>query len=169
MNPVRSVLFSLTLILFLTVCTSQAFAHKVIVFAWVEAGQVHIEAGFGGKRPAKNCEIQVNDSDGNIVYKGTTDDQGRHSFAVPEGYAGDMIVELRAGPGHKGTWTLSADEFSTTEKGASQADTSEKKTDAPTVNPLNQGTDPLRIIAGIAIIFGLALLARRFRKTSPPK
>ena len=168
MKPLSSVLLPLAFILLSTVCTAPAFAHKVIVFAWIEDGQVYVEAGFGGKRPAKNCEIQASDHDGNIVYKGTTDDQGRHSFAIPKGFASDMVIELSAGPGHKGTWTLGADEFNNQSEKGQQVDTPDEKIDPPPVNPVNQGTDPLRIIAGIAIIFGLALLVGRLRSKKTP-
>ncbi|HCY88187.1 MAG TPA: hypothetical protein DHV36_23825 [Desulfobacteraceae bacterium] len=151
------------LVLISTVCTTQALAHKVIVFAWPEDGQVHIEAGFGGKRPAKNCEITASDSAGTPVYKGTTDDLGRHSFAIPEGYASDMTIVLKAGPGHKGSWTIAADEFMDSQEPSPQSDAPAPKNTAPKNNPLNQGTDPMKIIAGIAVIFGLAYVAKRFR------
>ena len=155
--------------LVLAVHIPRASAHKVIVFAWIENSRIHVEGGFGGKRPAKNCEVTAVDTAGNTVFQGVTDTRGRLSFALPQGFSSDMVIVLSAGPGHKGSWTIAAEEFNGIQntgegKGGSLTQ------DPVRQNPLKQGTDPLKIVAGIAVIFGLALLVKQIRsKKNPPQ
>ncbi|MDD9304701.1 MAG: hypothetical protein HUK40_21095 [Desulfobacter sp.] len=137
-----------------------AMAHKVIFFAWVENNQIMVEAGFGSKRPAVDCDILAHDHQGNLVYQGKTNKNGRHSFKVPKGFDTDMILELKAGPGHRGEWTIKADEFNSQKpKDTNRADSSR--------NSLENGPDPLKIIAGIALIFALAFGLKKLKKGNP--
>ncbi len=132
---------------------NQAQAHKVVLFGWVEAGNINIEAGFGGKRTAKNCVIKAFDTDHTLIYEGKTDDKGRHVFKIPPSFSSDMLLELEAGTGHKGSWTIQADEFTA----VSNADSVQE---SKKVSPVGKGIDPLKIIAGLSVIFGLALVVK---------
>ncbi len=136
-----------------------ALAHKVVVFGWVEDGNINVEAGFGSKRPAKNCVIKAYDPAQNLIYEGKTDAQGRHVFKTPASFSTDMIIELEAGTGHKGSWTIQADEFASVSDKVLVPEPQKE-------SPVGKGTDPLRIIAGIAVIFGLALVAKRMKSKS---
>jgi len=129
---------------------TSVFAHRVILFAWVEDGMVHVEGGFGSDKPAKNCDITAFDKNQSIVFTGKTDEEGRSSFKVPDGHSSAMVLELAAGPGHKGTWTIEAEEF-TRVSSPSKAD------ESPQHQALEKGADPLKILGGIGVIFGLAL------------
>ena len=141
-------------------------AHKVVLFAWVEGDYIHAEAGFGSKRPAKDCEIKAFDAGGSLVFQGKTDQEGKFSAPVPRGHAGDMILELAAGPGHKGAWTIRGDEFgSPASGGTSQPDPSDEQ-GKTRQEVMDDGPDPVKILAGIGVIFGLALGARFLKKRS---
>ena len=157
-RPVKTVkkgaLWALFLIMGLAFRPNPALAHKVVVFGWVESDRVHVEAGFGSKRPAKHAEILAYDSDHALVHQGRTDDQGRHVFDIPTGFSSDMTLEVNAGTGHKGRWTIFAKEFTTNP--SVMASAGEKP-----ASPVQEEISPLRIIAGIAIIFGMAFLVRR--------
>jgi nickel transport protein len=87
----------------LLVC-SQAMAHNVTVFAWVDGETVHVESKFSGGRKPVAAPVEVYDSQGNLLLKGVTDDNGEFSFKVPE--ITEMKVILQAGMGHKGEWTI---------------------------------------------------------------
>lgn len=139
-------------VLFFLLCPSPGLAHKVIVFGWLEKGRVNLEAGFGSRRPAKNCGFSAFDTEGNLIYQGVTDNEGRQSFDIPDGFHSDLKLVLEAGPGHRGTWTIPADEFSAADRSVPAG-----------ASPVSQGVDPLRVVAGIAVIFTLALGARRVR------
>lgn len=139
-------------------------AHKVVLFAWVEGDYIHAEAGFGSKRPAKDCDIKAFDAGGSLIFQGRTDQEGKFSAPVPRGHAGDMTLELSAGPGHKGAWTIRADEFgSPVPSGTSQPAPSDKQ-EKIREEIMDDGPDPLKILAGIMVIFGLALGARFLKK-----
>lgn len=165
--PVPIVLFLAFLIFAGLLVPSPARAHKVIVFAWVEAGQVEVEAGFGGKRTARNCSYTAMDEKGRIVHQGITDDHGRSRFPLPADISGALTIVLEAGPGHKGEWTLQADELVLVAD-----DHAATATDAPAAGPKERPQDGeshlyLRILIGIMAIFGLTFLARRFKRGTP--
>ncbi|WDP88742.1 MAG: hypothetical protein HUN04_02925 [Desulfobacter sp.] len=138
-----------------------AMAHRVLLFGWVEEGMVHAEGGFGGGKPAKGCVLKAFDSEHTLVFTGKTDDQGRCAFEVPKGHAGEMILEMEAGPGHKGSWTVGADEF-TAAAPTPAAEVEEHHKD------MEKGPDFIKILAGIGVIFGLALAAGLLKKKKAP-
>ncbi len=152
-------IFLSLIILSQAVWIDQAQAHKVVLFGWVEGGNINVEAGFGSKRTAKNCVLKAFGPEHTLIYEGKTDDKGRHVFKIPAGFSSDMILELEAGTGHKGFWTIQADEFSA----VSNTDSVQE---SKKVSPVGKGVDPLKIVAGIALIFGLALVAKRMKSKS---
>ncbi len=93
---------------------AQAQAHRVIVFAYAENGQIHVEGSFPGGKPAQNVSVVVASPSGTTFLEGRTDDQGRFSFPFP-GTAvaerSDLLIVLDAGLGHKAQWTVPADEY----------------------------------------------------------
>lgn len=145
------------LALIMGIFPSTALAHRVIVFAWVEDGRVQVEGGFGKKTPAVNCDINAFDKNKKLIFKGKTDDQGRCTFVPPADHSGAMTVELSAGPGHKGMWTIEAQEFEQTGSASQPVDSSEHQA-------LQTGADPMKIFVGIGLIFGLALAAAMVKK-----
>ena len=142
--------------------STSALAHKVIVFAWVEQGRIHVEGSFGSDQPAKNCDIKVTGLNKVLVHQGITDAQGRYSFALPKNLDSDLVIEMNAGPGHLGHWTISKDEL-----GAEPTPENLEKKMAEKQS-LEKNPSLARIAAGIALIFGLAFSAnwikRRKRK-----
>jgi len=138
--------------------TTALYAHKVIVFAWVEQGQIHVEGSFGSKRAARNCVITVKNSQGIMVHQGTTDTLGHYSFAIPEKPDSDLIIQLDGGPGHSGSWTIEKKELV-----AQPSSLYLEKKMAEKYN-LEKGPSLSRIAAGIALIFGLAFTAAFINK-----
>ncbi len=104
MGSLKIGLISLVAAVFLLHPCSQALAHNVTVFAWVEGDTVHVESKFSGGRRPVAAPVEVFDTRGNLLLKGVTDDNGEFSFKVPE--KTEMKVVLLAGMGHKGEWTI---------------------------------------------------------------
>lgn len=102
---------TLVLIFFSFLFSSAALAHKVTVFAWVEGDTVYGESKFSGGRKAQGAEVIVSDPEGNRLLSTKTDDNGDFSFPIPQKTG--LKIELIAGMGHKGEWTLSAEEIGT--------------------------------------------------------
>lgn len=107
-------------IIFITVLSltfgfsSIAAAHKVIVFAWIEGDMVYTESKFpGGKRKVKNGQITVQDTEGNELLTGLTDDKGEFSFKIPKKTS--LKVILKAGMGHQGEWLIPEDEINSSD------------------------------------------------------
>lgn len=85
---------------------SQAWAHKVNVFAWAEGDTVFVEGYYPGGRKAQNSLVEVFNPAGTKLLEGRTDDKGEFSFKAPE--KTDLKIVLTAGMGHKNDFTLSA-------------------------------------------------------------
>jgi nickel transport protein len=145
------ILFLAALSLFISVGT--ALAHKVIVFAWVEQEIIHVEGSFGSSRPAKNCVINAKNPMGILIHQGITDEKGLYSFQLPDNLNSDLVVELDAGSGHSGRWTILKDELVS----PSTPENLEKK--MAQKQSLKKKPSLAKIALGIAIIFGLAFAA----------
>ncbi len=97
------------LVLFLSgVVLTEAEAHRVTVFAWIEGDMVYTQSKFGGGHKAQMAPIQVYDQHDNLLLEGTTDDQGEFQFKAPGRM--DMKIVLAAGEGHRAEWILRAAE-----------------------------------------------------------
>ena len=153
------ILCSAGFILLLT-APDPAWAHKVILYAWVENGVIQTESRFASQRPAVDCPIIATDATGRVVHEGRTDDQGLHSFNIPAGLDTDLVLILKAGPGHQGEWRISREELVSTpsERAADPA-----SAEHPPAGPPKPESDasPLKILSGIAIIFVLAWMGKK--------
>lgn len=81
-----------------------ASAHKVNLFAYVEAGKVYTESYFPDGRPVADGKVKVYDSTGKLLLEGVTDKKGLFSFAIPK--VDDLTIELDASMGHKNSFKL---------------------------------------------------------------
>ena len=139
-------------LVFFLVSAAPALAHKVVVFAYAEQGQIFVESGFGSKRPCKQSRVVVFRADaGDLVHEGQTNDQGKYQFDIPSGLDQALRVRVEAGPGHAGEWLLALDHISSALPAS------------PQENPLDAPTEPWRIGLGIFIIFALCFCYRWFK------
>lgn len=88
---------------------SIAYAHKVMIFAWIEKDIVHTESKFGGGKKVKNAQITVYDLNDTLLVQGKTDDNGLYSFSIPNNKA--LKIVLYAGMGHQAQWILNENEI----------------------------------------------------------
>ena len=158
----KIIIISLILAMFpAIVLVTVAFAHKVIIFAWVEDGMIFSQSSFGSKRKARDCAITVLNDKGMVIHKGQTDKQGEYSFKIPENIDSDLILKLEAGTGHQAQWKISKQELVTK---PSEQDISFTKKEKEN---LEKSPSILKIITGIVIIFLLAMGVKFLkRKTS---
>ncbi|MCP4220930.1 MAG: hypothetical protein GY765_40250, partial [bacterium] len=56
------------------IVTAEAYAHKVIVFAWVDGDTIYTESKFSGGRKVKNGLIFVYGPKGKLLLEGKTDE-----------------------------------------------------------------------------------------------
>jgi nickel transport protein len=100
---------TVTCLCFFPMFAGPASAHRVNVFAWVEADTVHVESKFAGGKKVKAAKIVVMDPKGVELLAGRTNDQGEFSFTVAE--PTDLRIMISAGQGHQGEWTIRAAEL----------------------------------------------------------
>ncbi len=137
---------------------SLAFAHKVIIFAWVEDGIIYTESQFSSKRKAKNATITIVNENGMVIHKGQTDQEGKYSFAIPEKIDSDLIVKLDAGTGHQAQWKIAKNELVTVHS-ANDVQVAMKEKEM-----LEESPSILKIITGIGIIFLLAFTMKFLKR-----
>jgi nickel transport protein len=92
------------LVVVVLLISAVAFAHKVNLFAYVEAGKIYTESYFPDGSPVKKGKVLVYDSQKNLLLKGITDKKGLFSFAVPK--VDDLTIVIEATMGHKNTFKL---------------------------------------------------------------
>ncbi len=84
-------------LLFLFSLTS--YAHKINLFTNQVGNKLEGEAFFADGSPCVNCEIKVLDLKGKEILKEKTDELGKFSLTIPEGFS-EIRILLSAGEGH---------------------------------------------------------------------
>jgi len=167
--------------------TMPAWAHKVMIFAWVEGDTVYTQSKFSGGKKAKNSTVLVYDEEGNQLLEGKTDEQGEFSFKVPK--KTDLKVVLKASMGHMAEWKIPVEEIKEEAGPSTDAKTSRElpvpgnvslsrqevkalidesldRKLAPILNmladSLDRGPSVSEVIGGVGYIFGLVGVALYF-------
>jgi nickel transport protein len=142
--------------------TPPAWAHKVYVFAWVEAGMVYTESSFGDQ-PVHGGAIEVVDTANRVVLRGNTDDQGKFNFPVPSSVTSDLLIKLDATMGHQAQWKLTRSELIAVGEKAEQ-----QLSEAMTKKAhLEAKPSMVAVAGGIAVIFlicGIVSVINKRRK-----
>ncbi len=86
-----------------------AEAHKLVVFAVVEDGTIRGEVYFRDGTPARSAAVTVAGPDDGPLGETTTDEQGKFTF--PARFRCDHKLIADAGEGHRGEFTVAADEL----------------------------------------------------------
>ena len=114
-------------------------AHKVNIFAYVDGDSVVTDSGYSRSRRVNKGVVEVHDAaSGKLLLTGTTDGEGRYTFAIPaEAREGkmDLLLVLKAGEGHQAEWTVKYDEYGVGGDAAAQTESpaaAESATPAPT-------------------------------------
>jgi len=105
----KVIVFFLLIVLYMAMSVPWALAHKVLLTAYVEGDTVFVEGGFSDGTSCKNARIEVFDPSGNKLLEGKTNEDGEFSFKPPQ--KTDLKLVLNAGMGHRGEYTVPADEL----------------------------------------------------------
>ena len=108
-NRVSDVLIFIISVLVVLLTSDTAFAHKVIVFGYVEGDTVHTESKFSSGKKAQNSRITIYDSQGEKLAEGITDSDGAFAFKPPRKTT--LKIVLDAGAGHRAEWVIPKTEF----------------------------------------------------------
>ncbi|WP_320175648.1 hypothetical protein [Maridesulfovibrio sp.] len=102
-------------LILLIIMSTPSFAHRVNIFAYVEGDTIFTESYFSKKRKVHQGKVEIlNAETGQVLLKGVTDDEGLFNFSIPEAIKKDrngLLINLQASEGHRGDWTLTADEI----------------------------------------------------------
>ncbi len=105
----KVIAFFLLTVLYLTMTAPWALAHKVLLTAYLEGDTIFVEGGFSDGTPCKNAKVEVFDPSGKKLLEGKTNEDGEFSFKPPQ--KTDLKLVLNAGMGHRGEYTVPADEL----------------------------------------------------------
>jgi nickel transport protein len=107
---IRLTLTSLAVLALLCASVAVSSGHGVNVFVYVEGDSIIAEAYFSKSAKAKDCIVEVYDSQGKKLLQGKTDQQGIYAFKIADlpPVSGDLKFVLLAGQGHQGEFTLAA-------------------------------------------------------------
>jgi len=94
---------------------SEARAHRVNLFAYVDGGRIVTESWFSKSSRVREGLIEVFDAaTGEKLLSGTTDDQGNFAFDIPPAARqrkADLRITLKAGEGHGNETMVKAGEY----------------------------------------------------------
>lgn len=137
-------LFALSLGL-IAVCSGNAYAHRMKVFAWVDGKAIDGEVYFSGGQGAAGSTIELV-ADQEIVATTQSNDEGQ--FRFEEMTARDYLVRADAGQGHVTTYSVSATEF--TPEDVAVTATATTGTDEASVQPAANSLTPAQLEQAIA-------------------
>lgn len=107
MNKTRTILYASTLILCFLACA--AYAHSVILWAYVENGEVYVEAFTPKGTKIKNAPLVVIDKTGKTLLEGKTDAEGKFQFVPP--VKDEMTIVMVIDDAHKTDFKLMPEDF----------------------------------------------------------
>jgi nickel transport protein len=96
-----------TLYLLLLVCV--AFAHSVVLWAYVENGAVHVEAFTPNGTKIKDAQLVIIDKAGKVLLEGITDREGAFTFDPP--IKDEMTIVMVIDDAHKAEFKIMAEDF----------------------------------------------------------
>lgn len=94
-----------TILFAAALAAAPAAAHRLNVFAWVEAGEVVVEAKFASGARAKSGTVRVFDADERLVRSLPLGADGSARFDAESAESG-LRVEVEASEGHVDYWIL---------------------------------------------------------------
>ena len=112
-------------------------AHKVNIFAYAQGDSVYTESYFSDGRKCRNSTIEVYASSGELLLRGTTDEEGLFAFPIPR--RDDLKIVLMASMGHRNECTISKAELGGTEEKEGKASTPVETVRRPAASPSPSG------------------------------
>ncbi|GAB4350432.1 MAG: hypothetical protein Kow0099_33960 [Candidatus Abyssubacteria bacterium] len=88
---------------------TDARAHRVNLFAYVEGDNVIVESYFNDGTPCRDSTIEVFDENANTLLQGNTDAEGKFSFRAP--VKSNLLIRLTASMGHRAEFTIPAEDL----------------------------------------------------------
>lgn len=141
--------------------SSNAFAHKVNIFAYVEGDTVYTESYFPDGKKVEDGVVEVYDSQGNKLLEGKTNKDGQFSFKPPK--KDDLKIVLNASMGHKNSYILPEDEISDIMVGQKLQESGSK--DFEVKEAAKVDLDQIKIIIDSSLNERLKPIMRELKKT----
>jgi len=89
--------------------TLPIYAHKVILYAYVEGDNVIVEGSFDDGTVTNNALVKVYGPQDELLQEGSTDEYGIYEFNIPQ--KTDLKIVLNAGMGHQAEYKIDKEEL----------------------------------------------------------
>lgn len=151
-------------VLLVLLAPGAAIAHKASVYAFSEAGKIHVEGYFFDGAPCKGCVVRVSaQKDGDALLEGRTDDLGHIEFKSPGTYP--LYFKMDAGQGHAATFVLDEGQ----DKPMAQIDVIDIQGEKPALSEMGDCSSEMEALVDAAVEARIAPLRAeisRLRKAS---
>jgi len=94
------------LALALILLAQPASAHRLVIYAFAETGEIVIESKFSTGRVPQAGSVSVTDPDGAVLAEFPLDGDGETRAPIPEGSARGVQVNVTTSEGHDDYWIL---------------------------------------------------------------
>lgn len=108
--------FVFLLVVFSTILSPiEAFAHKLIVFAWASNDTISVESSLSGGRHLVKCNVAVkNNLTNEVITEGVTDSSGIFSIPLSKNLQEkpvDLRIIVSTDDGHRAEWLMEQSEY----------------------------------------------------------
>lgn len=112
MGIIRSMgLIRIMAILAALAVAAPALAHRLVIYAFVEDDVIVLESHFSNGAPAAKGSITVKDGAGELLVEMPLSETGETRFAIPEGGAEGVAIEVLTDAGHEDYWILTPEDL----------------------------------------------------------
>lgn len=98
------------LTLFLSLLALPVHAHRLVIYAYAENGEVVVESKFDNGTPPRIGQIEVRDSTDAVLFTMPIDPSGETRFMLDGRFKDGVVVDLRTDEGHTDYWVLTPDD-----------------------------------------------------------
>ncbi len=88
-----------------------AFAHRLVIYAYVEDDMVVLESNFSSGAVAGAGTVTVKDGEGAVLAEMPLSETGETRFGIPEGGEGGIALEVLTDAGHDDYWILTPEDL----------------------------------------------------------
>jgi nickel transport protein len=131
---------------------AKGHAHRVLVFAYLDQGEIVVNASFSRNRPVAHGEVHATLGNGTPVFQGKTDAKGELRFPRPDIPPGErLVITVSGGPGHQGRWVMTPADLGCAAQDSMAAPEPQAQTGPPPVKEVQQQVESVESIVSRAV------------------
>jgi nickel transport protein len=150
---------------------AESQAHRVLVFAYLDQGEIVVKASFSRNRPVAHGRVTATLADGTPIFQGKTDAKGELRFPRPDIPAGErLVITVNGGPGHQGRWVMTPEDLGFAIRDSMSAPGPQPRPGPPLIKEEGQQVETIETIVNRAVareVAPLKAMMARHMETGP--